>query len=112
MQGLVFVDSQGASAGSSTKVQKNYGTILFTIIAAAISSILYIYLIISKICSYKLENIDWLCLTSSTILQFGIGAVLAVSLKNNSVDYALTEALVSTITIEPIATMWSNHTSI
>ncbi len=108
-EGYSYSDSFTNSGSTATLVEKNIGYIHFIIVAASISCILYIYLIVSKLLSLKMETIDWWSHVVVVNLQFGIAVVLAVNLKNTAVEYALFETLLASLSIEPYSSMWSNN---
>lgn len=78
-----YYDTQfPSSSGSATQMQSNMGYIVYVLIGASLSSLIYIYLILSKILTFKNETIDWWCQMVVCFLQFAIAVVFAVDLKN------------------------------
>lgn len=64
---------------SPTAVEKVVGFVAYILAASAISCLLYIYLLISKVTGKSLSQfVDWVCHFLATILQFAVATAFAI----------------------------------
>jgi hypothetical protein len=77
------------AAGSPSNIQLNMGYIVYILFAAAVSTLLYIYLLLTKLLDKSLsQSIDWCCYLIIVFFQFAIGVLFSIDLSNSSVNYS------------------------
>jgi hypothetical protein len=93
-----FDSIQPPSAGTPSGMQKNIGFITYILIAASISCLLYIYLLIGTLINKSISQfVDWCGYLLIVCFQFGIAVVFAVDVTNGSIAFLSYQSLLQTL---------------